>query len=51
MELAEATGVPRWVIQMAEQAIKLPKLEHVEAIESILGPCFKRNLNKGGRNE
>lgn len=36
-ELAMASGVPRYVIQLAETAIRLPSSEHQQALAEALG--------------
>lgn len=36
-ELALASGVPRYVIQLAENAVKMPTHEQQEQLASVLG--------------
>lgn len=36
-ELSYASGVPRYVIQLAENAIRLPSIEHLTRLADVLG--------------
>ena len=45
LELATASGVPRYVIQLAEQAIRLPTPDQQDRLSEALG-CNSKELFK-----
>lgn len=52
LELAEVTGVPRYVIQLAEQNIKLPNVDNIQKLEELFGKkVFDSDNSEGGRDD
>ena len=48
IELSLATGVPRYVIQLAEAGLRLPSNEHQQLLCSCLGASLAILFSDGG---